>query len=111
MQLVRNQGDELRIGGLALGVGYCIAKEFLQGVQVAPIPGDFNGVADGPFHSAGRGAEVLSHLGVEHLGDGVRVPDGPRRGFQGLPKSECDRQRLIAFFIALFATASQGLTI
>ena len=73
LELVRDQGDELRIGGLTLGIGYRVAKEFLQGVQVAPIPGNLNGVADGPFHSAGRGAEVLGHLGVEHLGDGIGV--------------------------------------
>ena len=111
LQFVRNQGDEFRIGGLSLGVGYRIAEESLQGVQIPPVPGDFNGMADGPFHPAGCGAEVLGYLGVEHLGDGVRVPGGPRRGYQEPSKRERDRQRLIAFFIALFATASQGLTI
>ena len=108
---IRNQGDKLTIGGLTLGVGYRIAKEFLQGVQIASIPGNLNGVADGPLHSGRRGTEGFCDLRVQYLGDGVRAPDGPRRGFQGLPKSECDRQQLIAFFIALFATASQGLTI
>lgn len=66
LQFVSNQGDELRIGGLALGIGHCVAKEFLQGVQVAPVPRDFNGVADGPLHSGRRGTEVLGHLGVEN---------------------------------------------
>ena len=66
LELVRNQGDELRIGGLALGVGYRIAEESLQSVQIAPIPGDFNGVADGTLHPAGRGAKGLGYLGIEH---------------------------------------------
>lgn len=73
MQLVRNEGDELRIGGLALGVTHCVTEEALQGVQIAPIPGDFDGVADGPFHSGWGGAEGFGHLGVEDLGDGVGV--------------------------------------
>ena len=111
LQLVRNQGDELRICGLALGVGHGVAEKALQGIQIAPVPGDFDGVANGPLHPAGGGLEGFGHLGVEDLGDGVRVPDGPRRDYQEPSKRERDRQRLIAFFIALFATASQGLTI
>lgn len=111
LQFVSNQGDELRIRRLALGVAHRVAKEALQGVEIAPVPGDFNSMADGSLHSRRGGAKGLGNLGVKDLGDGVRAPDGPRRGFQGLPKSECDRQQLIAFFIALFATASQGLTI
>ena len=71
LQLVRNQGDELRIGGLALGVGYRIAEEPLQRIQIAPIPGNLNGVANGPLHPAGGGAEILGHLGVEDFGDGI----------------------------------------
>ena len=111
LELVRNQGDELTIGGLALGVGHGVAEEPLEGVQITTIPSNLNGVANGPFYPAGCGAEVLGYLGVEHLGDGVRVPGGPRRGYQEPSKRERDRQRLIVFFIALFATASQGLTI
>ena len=111
LELVRNQGDELRIGGFSLGVADGIAKESLQGIQISPVPGYLDGVANGAFYSAGRGAEVLGHLWIQHLRDGVRVPDGPRRGYQEPSKRERDRQRLIAFFIALFATASQGLTI
>ena len=111
LELVRNQGNKLTVGRFALGVGNRVAEESLQGIQVAPIPGDLDGVADGPLHSGRRGTEGFCDLRVQYLGDGVRAPDGPRRGFQGLPKSECDRQQLIAFFIALFATASQGLTI
>ena len=43
LQLVRNQGDELRIGGLSLGVADGIAKESLQGAQIAPITGYLDG--------------------------------------------------------------------
>ena len=32
LQLVRDEGDELGIGGLALGVGYGIAEEALEGI-------------------------------------------------------------------------------
>ena len=73
LELVRNQGDELRIGGLTLGIGDGVAEEPLQRIQIPPIPGDLDGVADGPLHSAWRGAEILGHLRVEHLGDGVGV--------------------------------------
>ena len=80
LQFVRNQGDELRIGGLALGVADGVAEKPLQGVQISPIPGHFDGMADGPFHPAGCGAEVLGYLGVEHLGDGVGVLSARQRG-------------------------------
>ena len=83
LELVRNQGDELRIGGLSLGVADGVAEESLQGVQIPPVPGNLDGVADGSFHPAGCGAEVLGHLRVEHLGDGVdhiHVIDGDDNG-------------------------------
>ena len=73
LELVRNQGDELRIGGLALGVAYGVAKELLQGVQISPIPGYLDGVADGPLHSTWRGAEGFGDLRVQYLGDGIGV--------------------------------------
>ena len=71
LELVRNQGDELRIGGLALGVGYRIAEESLQGIQIPSVPGNLDGVADGPLHPAGGCPKGLCHLGVENLGDCV----------------------------------------
>ena len=48
-----------------------IAKEPLEGVQIAPVPGYLDGVADGPFHPAGGGAEGFGYLRVEDFGDGV----------------------------------------
>lgn len=86
LQLVRNQGDELRIGGLALGVGYRIAEEALEGVQIAPIPGDFNGVADGPLHSGRRGLEGLGHLGIQDFCNGVDHIHVVHRDDNGLPQ-------------------------
>ena len=111
LQLVRNQGDELRIGGLAfrighgirgfaLGVADGIAKESLQGVQISPIPGNLDGVADGPLHSGRRGAEVLGHLRVEHLGDGVACLTAR----WGATKACCVPFGFIAFFIVPYLT-------
>ena len=34
LQLVGDQGDEFGIGGLALGVGYGVAEEALEGVEI-----------------------------------------------------------------------------
>ena len=83
MEFVRDQGDELRIGGLSLGVRNGVAEEPLEGIQIPSVPGYLNGVADGPLHSGWGGLEGLCHLGIEYLGDGVDgVPDGPPEGFQ-----------------------------
>ena len=77
MQLVRNQGDEFRIGGFSLGIADGVAEEALQGIQIAPIPGHLDGVPDCPLHPTGRGLECFRHLG---LGDGIGVPCGPPEG-------------------------------
>ena len=50
LQAVSDQGYKLTIRGLALGVAHRVAKEALQGVEIAPVPGDLDGVADGPFY-------------------------------------------------------------
>ena len=71
LQSVSDHCDEFRIGGFSLGITHREPKVLLQGVQVAAIPGHFNGVADGSFHPAGGGAELPGHLGVEDLGDSV----------------------------------------
>ena len=72
-QFVCDKGDELGIRGFSLGIGNRVPKEPLKGVQIASVPGNFDGVADGPFHTAGGGLEGLCHLGVEYLGDGIGV--------------------------------------
>ena len=45
LQPVGDHGDELGVGGFALGIADGEAEVFLQGVQVTPVPGDFDGVA------------------------------------------------------------------
>ena len=82
LQFVCNKGDELRIRGFSLGIADGIAKKSLQSIQIPSVPGNFDGMADGPFHSGRRGLECFRYLGIQYLGDGVRVPGGPRRGFQ-----------------------------
>ena len=64
LQLVCNQRDKFRICGLSLGVTDGIAEKSLERVQIASVPGHFNGMADGSFHSAGCGLECFCHLGI-----------------------------------------------
>ena len=71
LELVCNQCNKLRIGGLALGITDRIPKESLQRIQIASVPSYFNGVADGSFDSAGRGLKGLCHLRIQNLGDCV----------------------------------------
>ena len=82
LQFICNKRNKFGIRGFALGIADGVAEKSLQGIQVASVPGYFDGMADGTLHPAGGGLEGFRHLGVEHLGDGIRVPDGPRRGYQ-----------------------------
>ena len=70
-QMVGDHGDELRIGRFSLAGIDRIAELLLQRVEVAAIPRDLNGVADGALHAGGGGAELLGHGGVQHLGHRV----------------------------------------
>jgi len=84
LELVCDKGDELGIRGFSLVIADGIAKKSLQRIQIASVPGHFDGVSDCPFHSAGRGLEGLRYLGVEYLGDGVdhiHIVDGNNDGF------------------------------
>ena len=83
LKLVSDKGDEFRIGGLTLGIADGIPEESLECVQIASVPGYFDGVADGPFHSGWGGLEGLSHLGIEYLGDGIHGLVSP---LEGLPE-------------------------
>ena len=67
LQPVGNEGDKLRIGGLSLGIGDRIAEKPLQCLQIAPIPGHLDGMADGALHPGGRGGKGLGHLGMSTL--------------------------------------------
>ena len=76
-KLVCNKRNKFGLRGFSLGIADRIAEKSLQSVQIPSVPGDFNGVTDGSFHSARRGLECFRHLGVQYLGDGVGVPYGP----------------------------------
>ena len=86
LQFISNEGNELRIGGLSLGIADGVAEEPLQGVQITPIPGYLDGVADGPLYPGWGGAEGFGHLGVEHLGDGIDHVHVVHRDDDGLPQ-------------------------
>ena len=77
LQFVRNQRNKFGIRGFSLGIADGIAEKSLQSIQIASVPGYFDGVADGPLHSAGCGLEGLRHLGIEDFRDGIGVPYGP----------------------------------
>ena len=83
-QFVGNHSDEFTVGGLSAAVLNGIAEIGVEHINIASVPGDFDRVADGTFDARRRGAECLGNLGVQYLRNGIRVPDGPRRGF---PKS------------------------
>ena len=89
LELICNQGDELAVGRLALGIGNRVSKEALQGVQIPSVPGNLNGMTNGALHTAGGGLEGFCHLGVEYLGDGIGVPYGPPGSLAG-----CSRRTL-----------------
>ena len=82
LQFISDKRNKFGIRGFSLGITDCIPEKSLQRIQIPTIPGNLNGVSDSTFHS-GRGClECFCHLGVQYLGDGVRVPGGPRRGFR-----------------------------
>ena len=79
-QFVNDKRNEFRIGGFSLGITDGIPEESLQRIQIASVPGYFDGVADGTLHSGRGSLEGFRYLGVEHLGDGVGVPYGQQEG-------------------------------
>jgi len=81
LELVSDKRNKFRVCGFSLGIGNRIPKESLQSIQIATIPGNFDGMADGPFHPAGGGLEGLGDLRVQYLGDGIGVPYGPPGGY------------------------------
>ena len=94
LQFISDKGDEFRIRGFSLGIADGIAEKSLQSIQITPVPGYFDGVTDGPFHSGRGGLEGFCHLGVEYLGDGVGVLAARLGGFWMQPenstKIECE---------------------
>ena len=83
LQFVSDQGDEFGIRGFSLGIADGIAEKSLQSVQIASVPGYFDGMADGALHSGRGGLEGLCHLGVQYLGDGIHGLVSP---LEGLPE-------------------------
>ena len=81
LQFVSDKGNKFGIRGFSLGIADGIAEKSLQCIQVASVPGDFDGMADGPLHTAGGGLECFRHLGVEYLGDGIGGLSARPRGF------------------------------
>ena len=71
LQFISDQGDKFRIRGFSLGIADGISEKSLQSVQVASVPGHFDGMADGTLHSGRGGLECLGDLWVQYLGDGV----------------------------------------
>ena len=105
LQAVGNQGDELTIRRLPLGIAHGIPKEPLQGIQIPPIPGYLDGVADGTLHPAGGRSEGFCYLGIQDLRDGVRGLSAHAGGFQ----ERRNRKGFIAFFIVPYSTALRGV--
>ena len=70
---IAHSGDELAVGGLAFLCADGVAEITVQNVPVAPGPGDFDQVADGPLHPGGGGVEHGCQLGVQSEGDGIDV--------------------------------------
>ena len=64
LKLVCNKRNKFRVGGFSLGIADGIAEKSLQSVQIPSVPGNFDGVANCPFHTGRRGLECFRHLGV-----------------------------------------------
>ena len=81
-QPVGDHGDELAVGGLALGVGNRVPEILLKGLQVATVPGHLNGVADG--QGVIREMQVLGGCngnlqGISRLVVGMKAEDAISR--------------------------------
>ena len=69
--IVGNHRNKLRVGGLAAVVLDGVAEIRVQSVDVAPIPRNLNGVANGTLHTGGGRGIFLRNGGVEYLGYGI----------------------------------------
>ncbi len=49
-EAVGDHGDKLTVRGLALDIAHRVAEVLLQHLDVAAVPGDLNGVADGALY-------------------------------------------------------------
>ena len=96
LQFVCDKRNKLRVCGFSLGIADSIAEKSLQSIQVASVPGHFDGVADGPLHAAGGGLEGFRHLGVQYLGDGIHGLVSPLEGLPEVGNLEGFCEELIA---------------
>ena len=64
LQFVCDKRDKFGIRRFSLSIADSIAEKSLQSVQIPSVPGHFDGVADGPLHTAGSSLEGFCHLGV-----------------------------------------------
>ena len=86
LELVCDEGNKFGIRGFSFGIADRISKESLQSVQIASVPGHFDGVADSPLHTAGGSLEGFGDLWVQYLGDGVDHIHIVHRNDNGLPQ-------------------------
>ena len=63
-QVVGDHRDELAVGRLALHFADGVAEKSLQGLHVASVSRNLDGVADGAFHSGRRCPEFLRDLRI-----------------------------------------------
>ena len=63
LQFVRNQGDEFGIRRFTFRIADGIAEEPLKGIQIPSVPGRFEGMPDGLFHSVRGGLNCFHHQG------------------------------------------------
>ena len=73
LQFISDKRNKFGIRGFSLGIADGIAEESLQSIQVASVPGYFDGMSDSTLHSGRRGLECLGYLRVQYLGDGIGV--------------------------------------
>ena len=66
-QFVSDEGNKLRVSRFSLGIADGIAEKSLQRIQVASVPGNFDGMSNGSLHSGRGGLEGLCHLGVFYI--------------------------------------------
>ena len=102
MELVSDQGDELRIRRFTFCIAHRITEKSLQSIQVASVPSHFDGMTDSPLHSAWRGVEGLGHLRVEYLGDGIGVLTARLGVLPDAAGEPCRDKYFEREFIALF---------
>ena len=70
-EIVGDHGDEFGVCGLAAALLNGIAEVGVEGVHVAAVPRDLDGMANGALHAGGGGLVLLCDRGVEDLGDRV----------------------------------------